>query len=421
MTEELQADRTEKASANVQVSSPLTLNNGFQIKNRFFKSAMSEQLGSRDHGPQEGLVNLYRHWARGGVGLMMTGNVMIDSRALGEPRNVVLEDDRYLPAFRRWAQAGHENGAKLWVQLNHPGKQIPAILNPEPVAPSAIPLGQGLEKVFNTPRALTHEEILEIIERFGRSAALAKQAGFSGVQIHGAHGYLVSQFLSERHNQRTDQWGGSAENRRRFVLEVYKSMRAAVGEEFPIGIKLNSADFMKGGFDEEESMAVIKALSEAGINLIEISGGTYESPEMMGSQRESTKRREAFFLDFAEKARKVTDVTFVVTGGFRSGDGMAEALASGATDMIGMARPLVMYPDLPNRILEDPHYKVSVQRPSTGFQWLDLLAALDISWYEQQMHRIAKGKGTKENLGAWSAVFSALMTTGLHTFQKRRA
>lgn len=409
-------------NVSVAVDSPLTLNNGFEIKNRFFKSAMSEQLGTRDHAPSEGLAKLYGTWADGGIGLMMTGNVMIDSNALGEPRNVVLEKGSSLSEFKRWAEAGQRNGAKLWMQLNHPGKQIPSFLNKKPVAPSAIPLGNGLEKVFATPRALEEHEILEIIQRFAISAALAKQAGFSGVQIHGAHGYLVSQFLSPRHNQRTDRWGGSAENRMRFVLEVYRAMRAAVGEEYPIGIKLNSADFMKDGFAEAESMAVFQALDNEGINLIEISGGTYESPEMMGAGvRESTRKREAYFLEYAEQARGVVKTTLVVTGGFRSAEGMQEALGSGATDMIGMARPLTVYPDLPNRIIQDRTYKVEVQRPSTGLKAVDMAAMLDISWFEQQLHRLAKGKPSNKNLGAWSAAFHALLSTGVHTFQKRRA
>ena len=269
---------------SINLSNPFTLTNGQVIKNRLFKSAMSEQLGDKQHNPTSGLATLYQRWAKGGIGLSMTGNVMVDRTALGEPKNVVLDEQSDLTLFTEWANAGKQNDSHIWMQLNHPGKQIPKFLCADPVAPSAISLSRGLEKSFNTPRSLTDNEIHEIINKFVTSAKLAKQAGFTGVQIHGAHGYLVSQFLSSRHNQRDDKWGGSLENRLRFVLEVYRAIRKEVGDTFPVGIKLNSADFMKGGFTEEESMQVVQALSENGIDLIEISGGTYESPSMMGDK-----------------------------------------------------------------------------------------------------------------------------------------
>ncbi|MCC4821109.1 NADH oxidase, partial [Vibrio lentus] len=154
-----------------------------------------------------------------------------DRGALGEPKNVVLDEHSDLSVFREWAKAGTQNGSQIWMQLNHPGKQIPKFLCDSPVAPSAISLERGLEKGFNTPRALTETEIIAIIDKFALSAKLAKQAGFTGVQIHGAHGYLVSQFLSSRHNQRQDKWGGSLENRLRFVFEVYRAIRKEVGDD----------------------------------------------------------------------------------------------------------------------------------------------------------------------------------------------
>lgn len=196
------------------------------------------------------IVNLYRRWSRGGAGLLMTGNVMIDRNALGEPGNIVIEDERDLPMLKRWAQAGTQVNTELWMQINHPGKQSPKSLSKQPVAPSAIPLSGGIEGAFNPPRALTEEEILDLIKRFVNTARIAKKAGFTGVQIHAAHGYLINQFLSPHHNQRNDQWGGNAENRMRFLMEVYREMRRQVGENFPIAIKLNSADFQRGGFTE---------------------------------------------------------------------------------------------------------------------------------------------------------------------------
>ncbi|HIA48760.1 MAG TPA: hypothetical protein EYN96_12530 [Candidatus Hydrogenedentes bacterium] len=232
-----------------ELAIPFALANGIEIKNRFCKSAMSEGLGTREHNPKPDLAVLYQTWAEGGIGLCATGNVMIDRTALGEPGNVVLDEESDLSEFRRWAREGSVNDTQLWMQSNHPGKQIPNLVCKEPVAPSAIGLEAGLEKGFNVPRALEESEIEAIIQKFATSARLAKECGFGGVQIHGAHGYLVSQFLSSRHNQRDDQWGGLIENRMGFVLAVLEAIRGEVGEEYPIGIKLNSADFMNDGLE----------------------------------------------------------------------------------------------------------------------------------------------------------------------------
>src|SRR5690554_797269 len=305
MTNEVQKLITQPADD--ALAQPLTLRNGTIIKNRLMKSAMSEGLGTADNRMTRQLIRLYDRWAKGGVGLLVTGNVMVDRRALGEPGNLVVEDERDLGMLQAWATAGTQENTQFWMQINHPGKQVMRTLVKDPVAPSAIPFRTDMSRFFATPRALKELEIEEIIQRFGNTAAIAKKAGFTGVQIHAAHGYLVSQFLSGHHNQRTDQWGGSAENRRRFVLEVYKEIRRQVGDAFPVGIKLNSADFQRGGFTEEESLEVIRELSAAGMDLIEISGGTYEEPAMTGKEypkKESTLKREAYFLEFAEKARQ---------------------------------------------------------------------------------------------------------------------
>ena len=407
---------------SLSLASGFTLSNGQAIKNRLFKSAMSEQLGTKDHQPTTGLVTLYGCWANGGIGLAMTGNIMISRTALGEPKNVVLDEHSDLEIFKRWAEAGKQNNAQIWTQLNHPGKQIPSFLNKTPVAPSAIALGKGLEKGFNTPRALLEAEILEIIQQFATSARLSKDAGFTGVQIHGAHGYLVSQFLSPRHNTRGDQWGGSLQNRMRFVLSVYEAIREQVGDDFPIGIKLNSADFMKGGFSEDDSMEVVRALANAGINLIEISGGTYESPSMMGKgAKQSTIDREAYFLDYMEKVRKLVGTPLVVTGGFRSGPAMLEALQSGATDFIGLARTVAIETEFPNKLLADDRYSMTLSNPSTGSRSMDAMAMIGITWYEQQLARIANGKDPKANLSAWSVVAKTLLGAGFYAFKKRRA
>lgn len=406
------------------LSQPLTLPNGTVIKNRIGKSAMSEALGTPDNRVTTALLRLYQRWANGGTGLLITGNVMVDRRALGEPNNVVVEDDRDLPLLKAWASSGSRNGTQLWVQVNHPGKQSPRGLNRETVSPSAIPFGKAMTPYFATPRELTDAEIRDIIQRFGNTAAVLKAAGFGGVQIHGAHGYLVSQFLSPRHNQRQDQWGGSAENRRRFVLEVYAEMRRQVGKDFPIGIKLNSADFQRGGFTEEESLDVIRALAKQGIDLVEISGGTYEAPAMAGAETEmkaSTREREAYFLEFAEKVRAaVKKVPLMVTGGFRTRAGMEAALASGALDIVGVARALAIEPDMPARLLAGKDPRFQVKPITTGVPMVDRMAMMEVLWYSRQLRRMGNGSNPRPNeSGLWSLVAN-LSESGWKTFQTRR-
>lgn len=419
--------------SNVTLASPLTLKNGQVIKNRFMKSATSEQLGDKDNNPTVALDNAYRMWADGQVGLTVTGNIMVDRTALGEPLNVVLDDQSDLSAFRTWAAAATTNGTQCWAQLNHPGKQSPIFLSSKPVAPSAIPMKMGsLSTAFAKPRALDTQEVWDIVGKYARAAELAKQAGFTGVQIHGAHGYLVNQFLSPSHNQRTDEWGGSAEKRMKFVMEVYKAIRDKVGKDFSVGIKLNSADFQKEGFSEEESMAVVKALTDAGIDHVEVSGGTYESQAMMGNKKslsrgksapvkESTKKREAYFLAYAEKLRETTDVPLAVTGGFRSAAGMQEALDGGGTDMIGLARPLLLYPDLAIKAMRNPSYVAKFDYPTTGVKFVDEAAMLSITWWEEQIHRMGKGKKPRPSLSAWVSVAKTYARLGRKAFAQRRA
>lgn len=399
-------------NAPAVLGQPLTLTpSGQVLKNRLFKSAMSEGLADRSGCPTPELVTLYGAWADGGIGQCITGNVMVDGRALGEPGNVVIEDDTHLSAWRTWAEAATRNDTRCWVQLNHPGKQAPKGLNAETVAPSAIPFeGRALRLAFGTPRALAEPEIVELIHRFATAAGVVQQAGFSGVQVHGAHGYLVSQFLSPRHNQRSDDWGGDPVRRRRFVLEVLRAMRAKVGPAFPIGIKLNSADFQRGGFSEEESIDTIVALAEAGIDQIEISGGTYEAPVMTGVRRESTRQREAYFLDFAAKARQAVRTPLVVTGGFRTAEGMADAIRSGAVDSVGLARALAVEPDLPHRLLagQDPRFDIVPRTTGVGF--IDRSGMLETLWYSNQLKRIGRGQPPRPDESPWRALAVLLWT-----------
>ncbi|MFU5804165.1 NADH:flavin oxidoreductase/NADH oxidase family protein [Pseudomonas aeruginosa] len=406
------------------LNQPLRLRNGRVLRNRLAKAAMSEALGTYDNRPTLDLVQLYRRWAASGLGLIVTGNVMIDRRALGEPGNVVIEDEADLPVLRQWAQTATEQGADIWVQLNHPGKQSTKGLNAYNLAPSAVPFREDMAAFFETPREATASEIQDIIKRFGRSAAICKKAGFSGVEIHGAHGYLINQFLSPHHNRRSDEWGGSPENRRRFVLAVYAEIRRQVGPDFPVGIKLNSADFQRGGFTEEESIETIRALVDAGIDLIEISGGTYEAPAMSGAVQEtkkaSTAAREAYFLEFAEKVRAAVAVPLMVTGGFRTAVGMNAALRSNALDIVGLARLLAIDPDAPVALLQGRDSPQRVRAISTGLKAVDRMGIMEVLWYTRQLKRIARGNEPRPNEGGLSAFLKSVFNSSWGTFRTRR-
>jgi len=370
------------------LNQPLELPCGVVLSNRIAKSAMSERLGTLDtHAPTRDLTRLYQRWSNSGASLLITGNVMVDSSALGEPGNVAISDGSHVDGLKQWARAATSGGAQAWVQINHPGRQSPRTLSPQPVAPSAVGVRMG--GAFATPKALTDGEIRTIIAAFARTAGIVKRAGFTGVQIHGAHGYLVSQFLSPLTNLRDDAWGGDPVRRGRFLLEVVAAVRAEVGPAFPIGVKLNSADFQRGGFTEEESMDVVVALEAAGIDLLEISGGSYERPAMFAPRKASTREREAFFLGYAEKVRWVTSLPLLLTGGFRSRRGMTAALQSGAVDMVGMARPMIVEPDLPARLLSGSSEAALPDGLPTGLGKLG--GGLSMVWYSWQLGRMGRG------------------------------
>ncbi len=385
------------------LSQDLKLRSGAVLKNRICKSAMNEAIATGEGRVVRQFEVLYRTWAEGGAGLLVTGNVMVDKRHANEPLAVAVEDDRDALLLQLWAKAAKSHGGQIWAQLNHPGKQSPKFLNSEPVAPSPIPLAS---EMFIPPRELSETEIWDIINRFARTAEILKDSGFDGVQLHGAHGYLISQFLSPNHNQRRDQWGGALENRMRFVTEVYKAIRAKVGKKFSVGIKLNSSDFQKGGFTNEESIEVCKCLDKLGIDMIEISGGSWENPvNRKGNLKESTRKREAYFLEFAEQLKLAVKAPIMVTGGFRSQAAMNEAIESGAIDVVGLARPLAVDPNMPNKLLKGRNYVSSVQPISTGIKKIDDMAIMEISWYTDQIRRMSEGLDPKTKVrGVFSAV-----------------
>ena len=400
---------------------PITLPNGTTIKNRFFKSAMSEGMGTKNFQPKKNIATLYKRWAEGGTGLIITGNIMVDPKGTAEPGNIVFDKNSNMEILKDWAKQGQQHGAKVMVQLNHPGKQVPKTIAKETVAPSAVPLGNGLNKLFSTPRALTTSEVEELVQKFVTSAKITKEAGFSGVQIHAAHGYLISQFLSPHDNRRTDKYGGSLENRMRFLKEIYLGMREELGKDFPIGIKINSTDFKEDGLTEEDSLETIVELANLGLDFVEISGGTYERPAMMGATSKSTN--QVFFAEYSKKLKQKIDIPVVVTGGIRSINAMNTLLNDNTTDFIGIARPLTIDPNIPNKIKQGTYTIVETTRVSTGVKKLDKIfgSLLGIVYYQVLMQNIAKGKEPKATKNAWPSLIQAVYHQGLAVLFPQRA
>lgn len=369
----------------IDISTPLALPCGASLKNRLLKAPLTEGLADEWNRATPRLDTLYRRWAHGGAACLVTGNVQVDRRYLERPGNVAIDGNGGEDALRSYAAAGTENDTHLWMQINHPGRQCPARVCSEPVAPSAVPLNLPAS-AFAPPRALTGPEIEDVVRRFGRVTAVARETGFTGIQVHAAHGYLVSEFLSPLANRREDEWGGSLENRARLLLEVVRACRRAAGSDFPISVKLNSSDFQQGGFSHQDCLEVVRWLEAEGVDLLEISGGNYEQPSMAAGVpneagelvRESTVAREAYFLDYAASIRQAAKtMPLMLTGGFRSRVAMDEALASGALDAIGLGRPLCVESDLPKRLLDGNtaaggSYEKSIKPSKAGLPWFCL-------------------------------------------------
>ena len=331
----------------------LELPNGTFLKNRLAKAAMEESLAAYGQLPGSRLLTLYRRWAKGGAGLLITGNVMISPDALSGPASVVLQEGTDLAPFRQWAKAGCSNGAQFWMQINHPGRQVLAALGEEAVSASDVAVEiPGMSQNFPEPRALTESEILALVERFATTAELAEKSGFTGVQIHAAHGYLINQFLSPLTNRRDDRWGGSLENRARFLFEVARAVRTRVSSQFCVSVKLNSADFQIGGFDMSDAKWVVDQLGEMAVDLVELSGGSYESPAMQGrgSDGTSTARREAYFVEFAREVAATAQMPIMVTGGIRSRgvaeDAIKQQTSGIGVSVLGIARAMAFEPDI---------------------------------------------------------------------------
>lgn len=400
-------------STSSPLFSTLTLPNGQTVPNRIAKAAMEENMADARHLPGDALLALYRRWGAGGAGMLLTGNVMVAADAVTGPGGVILDARQPLEPFKRWAQAGKAKGARMWMQINHPGRQVFVATNPEAIAPSAIPVElEGASKMFTQPRAMTEADIQRVIGQFADTAELAERAGFDGVEIHAAHGYLLNQFLSPRTNKREDHWGGSLENRARIVIEIVRAVRARVTATFGVGVKLNSADFQKGGFDANDAVAVVRLLNDEAVDLIEISGGSYESPAMHGRpEHASTRAREAYFVDFARDIVAEAKMPIMVTGGIRRRATAEDALAPEAgrdgVAMVGIGQALAYDPDLSNEWRKGE--KV-VTVPAVGWKKRVLASLATMSMAKAQLRRMGAGKVPKPVSGIWAVICQQLLT-----------
>ncbi len=343
-----------------ELSDSLQLPCGVILKNRCTKSAMSDSLGDGQGNPTNTQIALYSRWAQGGAGLMIVGEVQGHPHYLEKPGNLVLRSDSNERRFRELAAASSDTTAHLWLQLGHAG----ALAYPpcgRPVGPSALSLPEL------SCDEMTPAEIAGLPGFFAETARLARDFGFGGVQVHAAHGFLLSQFLSPRFNRRGDAYGGSVAKRVRLVVEVIEQVRAAVGPGFPVAVKINSSDGIEGGLVAEDSLEMIKVLGGTSVDLIEISGGSY----FPGAEKLSAQRRSGpYFTDFAREARNYTNTPLMVTGGFKTREQAATALQSGAADLIGLARSLVLNPELPqawlNGMSVQPEFPIFSDAPEGG-------------------------------------------------------
>lgn len=432
-------------AASAPLRRPLTLACGQVLPNRIAKAAMTEGLADARMQPSAELERLYARWSRGGAGLLITGNVQLERWVLERPGNVVIDGEADIDALSRWAEAGRAGGNGLWMQLSHAGRQAPMYCSPRPMAPSAVRL--KLLGAYRTPLAMSRAAIEDVVERFAAAARVAERAGFTGVQIHAAHGYLLSEFLSPVVNRRSDDYGGDLANRARLLLAVVDAVRAAVGLAFAVAVKLNSADFQKGGFSNADCLQVVRWLNARDVDLLEVSGGSYEQPQLLGhsgeaaqaedTRRASTRRREAYFLEYAALIKREARMPVMVTGGFRSRAAMVEAIESGDADVVGLGRPLCVDPFFVARLFEgtadaaeDPGATLAYGRGLWGprsrvnaLRFLNIFSQM--GWYYVQLMRLGRGLEPDWRMRLWRGLVGHVRAElraarRIRGFQKRR-
>jgi len=321
-----------------------------ELPNRLIRSATAERMADEQGRPRPKLYTMYEVLSRGGVGLIITGHMYVHPSGKAHPEMTGIYKDDLIPDLVRLVEIVHGNGGKVVAQINHGGRQSYKGVTPQPIAPSAVE--EALPKDTNPARAMTAEEIEMLSDAFAQAARRVKEAGFDGVQLHSAHGYLISQFNSPYLNRRDDEWGGSLENRTRFLREVTRAVRDQVGEEYPVLVKFGMMDGVEGGLTLDEGARIVGMMAEMGLDGVELSGGM--GGKLLTNVKKGIKRErdEGYFVPFAHAARKVTDLPIALVGGFRSKSVMERTLKEGIADFISICRPLINDPDLPNKFRE---------------------------------------------------------------------
>lgn len=382
----------------MNLEQPFKLPCGAVLPNRIAKAAMTERLANKNQFANEKHETLYKHWASTGSGLLISGNIIVDKRYKEASGNIVIENEDGLDALKAMAKAGTSNNNHFWAQISHAGRQSSIFSTFKSIAPSPVKLKKlGL---FTTPHEMTKIEIEDVIERYVNTARIAQKAGFTGVQFHAAHGYLLTQFLLPKTNKRTDEFGGSIENRAKVLFLIIEKARKVLGKNYPISVKLNSADFQRGGYNDDDAFFIIKRLEELGVDLLEISGGTYEHIDflMEAYQRKSTQQREAYFWDFAQKVRQQFNIPLMVTGGFRSYDFCEKVLADNLLDVIGFARPYLIDKQFPKSFLQS---KTKITNQDLGINIKIFADMAEGGWYDYQIHQLANNQPLKLNYNPW--------------------
>jgi 2,4-dienoyl-CoA reductase-like NADH-dependent reductase (Old Yellow Enzyme family) len=393
---------------------------------------MTEALAPPHGNPTELLFTLYKKWTHSGAAVIQVGNIMVHRDHLERAGNVIFDDKTDLESVRIWASHAKSTGNKCIVQISHPGRQANPIIQSQPVSPSDVEfsaLGLTIK-----PRALTLDEISDVVDRFNRAAKISVDSGFDGIQIHSAHGYLISQFLSPRTNKRTDQYGGSLENRARLLLQIIETTRKTMGSEKILSVKLNSSDFSRGGFSHEDSLKVVKMIHNQGlVDIIEVSGGNYESLVILGDQEiiaNSTKEREGYFRTFAADAIRVlnegdstTRPLLMLTGGMRTMDTIESVLANNEADLVGIARPLAFEPTLVQDML-DGHISGAIYVPFSPLSFFknylkSLVAMGETAWYGEQMNNLARGRNPDPDISVTAAVLRSLANDCYHMLWRK--
>ncbi len=355
---------------------------------------MSDSLGNGEGDPTEAQIRLYERWAEGGVAVSIIGEVQGDPRYPEKPGNLVFGAHTDRQAMKSLVSRATIEGAHVWPQLGHAGALSHLPIS-RPKGPSALDI-QGLQCA-----GMSVQDVQELPSMYARTAAYAKNAGFGGVHVHAGHGFLLSQFLSPLFNRRDDGYGGSIEARCRIVLEVIDEVRRAVGRPFPVGIKINSTDKLEGGLTEADALEVVRLLDRTSVDLIDISGGTYFPGAKASS--EGSSNDGPCFLEFARRAKEVTDVPLMLTGGFERREQGVDAVAGGAVDMVSLARAMVLEPRLAEVWLTeeggDPEFPIFESPPrEMGRQFVSGIARRTASTLSWLRHRSLHTKDNTEIL-----------------------